>query len=154
MHAHNDTKSDAYGPQARQAINRLIDVVTEGLRHGHFRCAITSAIGKNNKRDLVIDVGIEWRRIELSFVLGKFAGPLLQALSEVDASGRAVFRSVLSDCEGQGAKVILKLNGTEYRYDYESIWEATWRRFSFQLIRGNLEFGTEDGVLYFEIMQG
>jgi hypothetical protein len=55
---HNDIKSDdTYGPQARDAINRLIDVVLEGLRHGHFRCAITSAIGKHNKRDLVIEAG-------------------------------------------------------------------------------------------------
>ena len=57
MHNHNDIKSDTYGPQARDAINRLIDVVLEGLRHGHFRCAITSVIGKNNKRDLVIEAG-------------------------------------------------------------------------------------------------
>jgi hypothetical protein len=60
MHDHNDTKSDTCGPQARDAINRLIDVVLEGLRHGHFRCAITSAIGKNNKRDLVIEADAEY----------------------------------------------------------------------------------------------
>ena len=41
----------------REAINRLIEVVMDGLRHGHFRCAITSAIGKNNRRDLVIEAG-------------------------------------------------------------------------------------------------
>ena len=57
MHDHNNIKSDTCGPQARKAINRLIDVVLEGLRYGHFRCAITSAIVKNNKRDLVIEAG-------------------------------------------------------------------------------------------------
>ncbi|MBT3360104.1 MAG: hypothetical protein HN403_10815 [Rhodospirillales bacterium] len=46
-----------YGPQAREAINRIVNVVVDGLRHGHFRCAISSAIGKNNKRDLVIEAG-------------------------------------------------------------------------------------------------
>ncbi len=45
----------ACGPQAREAINRLIEVVMDGLRHGHFHCTISSAIGKNNKRDLVIE---------------------------------------------------------------------------------------------------
>ena len=58
---HNDqiTKPDhiACGPQAYEAINRLIDVVMDGLRHGHFRCVVSSAIGKNNKRDLVIEAG-------------------------------------------------------------------------------------------------
>ena len=57
MHDHDDIKPDTCGPQARDAINRLIDLVLEGLRHGHFRCAITSDIGKNNKRDLVIEAG-------------------------------------------------------------------------------------------------
>ena len=57
MHDHNNIKPDTCGLQAREAINRLIDVVLKGLRHGHFRCAITSAIVKNNKRDLVIEAG-------------------------------------------------------------------------------------------------
>ena len=47
----------ACGPQAREAINCLIEVVLDGLGHGYFRCAITGAIGKNNKRDLVIEAG-------------------------------------------------------------------------------------------------
>ena len=53
------TKPDdsACGPQAREAINHLTEVVMDGLRHGYFRCAITSAIGKNNRRDLVIEAG-------------------------------------------------------------------------------------------------
>ena len=45
----------ACGPQAREAINLLIEVVMDGLRHGYFHCTISSAIGKNNKRDLVIE---------------------------------------------------------------------------------------------------
>ncbi len=59
MHDHGNIKPDdrACGPQAREALDRLIDVVMDGLRHGHFRCAISSAIGKNNKRDLVIEAG-------------------------------------------------------------------------------------------------
>ncbi len=45
------------GPQAREALDRIMEVVMDGLQHGHFRCAISSAIGKNNKRDLVIEAG-------------------------------------------------------------------------------------------------
>jgi hypothetical protein len=59
MHDHRNIKTDgrSCGPQAREAFDRLIDVVMDGLRHGHFRCTISSAIGKNNKRDLVIEAG-------------------------------------------------------------------------------------------------
>ena len=42
------------GPQLRQALDQI---VLDGLRHGHFRCAISGPIGKNNKRDLVIEAG-------------------------------------------------------------------------------------------------
>jgi 5-methylcytosine-specific restriction protein A len=109
--------------------------------------------GHNPAHTFGVDVGIEWRRLEMIFVPGKFAGPLLQAMSEADASGRAVFKSVLSDCESQGAKVILKLNEKEHRYDDESIWDVTWRRLSFQLSKGNLELGIEDGIPDFEIVR-
>jgi hypothetical protein len=45
------------GPQLRQALDQIGQIVLDGLRHGHFRCAISSAIAKNNKRDLVIEAG-------------------------------------------------------------------------------------------------
>lgn len=57
MPDYQDIKPRACGPQAREAINRLIDVVVDGLRHGHFRCTIISVIGKNKKRELVIEAG-------------------------------------------------------------------------------------------------
>jgi len=52
-----NTGNHACGPQARAALDRIIEVVMDGLKHGHFRCAISSAIGKNNKRDFVIEAG-------------------------------------------------------------------------------------------------
>jgi hypothetical protein len=45
------------GSQIREALDCLEQVVLDGLRHGHFRCAISSAIGKGNRRDLVIEAG-------------------------------------------------------------------------------------------------
>jgi len=45
------------GPQFREALERLIEVVRDGLRHGYFRCAISSDIGKGNRRELVIEAG-------------------------------------------------------------------------------------------------
>jgi hypothetical protein len=45
------------GPQIREALARLEQVVLDGLLHGHFRCTISSAIGKGNRRELVIEAG-------------------------------------------------------------------------------------------------
>ena len=119
---------------------------------GHQIISLTPE-GYNPAHTFGIDVEIGWRRLELSFVPGKFAGPLLQAMSEADASGRAVFRAVLRECEIQGAKISLRLNGMEQHFDEEAIWDATWRRLSFRLSKGNLELGTEDGIPDFEIVQ-
>ncbi|MCW5681395.1 MAG: hypothetical protein KF794_04310 [Xanthobacteraceae bacterium] len=48
---------EAAGPQLREALDRISQIVLDGLRHGHFRCAISSAIGKGNRRDLVVEAG-------------------------------------------------------------------------------------------------
>ena len=45
------------GPQVREALARLERVVLDGLQHGHFRCTISSAIGKEKRRELVIEAG-------------------------------------------------------------------------------------------------
>ncbi len=58
---HNDSTEavagKSGGPQFREACERLVQIVLDGLRHGHFRCAISSAIGKGNRRELVIEAG-------------------------------------------------------------------------------------------------
>jgi hypothetical protein len=45
------------GPQFCEAFERLVQIVLDGLRHGHFRCVISSGIGKGNRRELVIEAG-------------------------------------------------------------------------------------------------
>ena len=45
------------GPQLREALDQIGQIVLEGLRHGHFRATISSGIGKNNRRDLLIEAG-------------------------------------------------------------------------------------------------
>ena len=53
---HNDVGRSG-GQQIREALARLEQVVLDGLQHGHFRCTISSAIGKGNRRELVIEAG-------------------------------------------------------------------------------------------------
>jgi hypothetical protein len=45
------------GPQIRAALARLEQVVLDGLQHGHFRCTVSSAIGKGSRRELLIEAG-------------------------------------------------------------------------------------------------
>ena len=45
------------GPQFREARDRLERIFRDGLRHGHFRCSITSSMGKDKRRELVIEAG-------------------------------------------------------------------------------------------------
>jgi hypothetical protein len=45
------------GRQFREALDRIGQIVLDGLRHGHFRCAISSGIGKGNRRKLMIEAG-------------------------------------------------------------------------------------------------
>jgi hypothetical protein len=45
------------GPQFREAFELLIQMFLSGLRHGHFRCAISIGIGKANRREVVIEAG-------------------------------------------------------------------------------------------------
>jgi len=44
-------------PQLTEALSTLERIVLDGMRHGFFRCSISSAIGKNNRRELLIEAG-------------------------------------------------------------------------------------------------
>jgi hypothetical protein len=58
---HNETNQvdakQSGGPQFREAFDCLVQIVLDGLRHGHFRFAIFGGIGKDNRRELVIEAG-------------------------------------------------------------------------------------------------
>ena len=45
------------GPQLREALECLVQIVLDGLRHGHFRAGISSVVGKGSRRELVIEAG-------------------------------------------------------------------------------------------------
>jgi hypothetical protein len=45
------------GPQFQQAVERIYRTLVDGLGHGFFRCSITSTIGKDRRRELLIEAG-------------------------------------------------------------------------------------------------
>jgi hypothetical protein len=50
-------ESDGTAPQFHAALARVVQIITDGLSHGHFRCSISGSIGKDKRRELVIEAG-------------------------------------------------------------------------------------------------
>lgn len=54
---HTKRSAKFFGPQLSEAFEHLNQLVIDGLRHGFFRCTISSDIVKGNRRELVIEAG-------------------------------------------------------------------------------------------------
>jgi hypothetical protein len=46
-----------YGQQLREALDRIDGLVVEGLRHGFFHYSIRCEMGRDGRRELVIEAG-------------------------------------------------------------------------------------------------
>ena len=59
MHSNSNNPSGAAtaGQQYREAIEQLMRIVVDGLRHGHFSAEISSEIGKDKRREFLIRAG-------------------------------------------------------------------------------------------------
>ncbi len=47
----------APGLQYLEAVQQLVEVVTDGLQHGHFGCTVSVKIGNRCRREVVIEAG-------------------------------------------------------------------------------------------------
>ena len=56
-HGNRKIPGNGYGGQVREALDRLRDLVVDGLRHGFFDYSITCKIDSGGKRRLVIRAG-------------------------------------------------------------------------------------------------
>ncbi|WP_341677289.1 HNH endonuclease [Niveibacterium sp. SC-1] len=81
---------------------------------------------------------IGWRRIDVRFRLGSFAGDLLASTRSADETGRRVFQTVLDACQKAGAGVALIVNGTIRNHRDDAVWEDPWRSFGFVVGKGML----------------
>ena len=87
---------------------------------------------------------LEWRRLRIDFVPGKFAGALLADMGNADIDGRAAFQAILSDSCDRGAKVDLKVNDVPFSFDDADVWAQTWNRLVLTMSKGSLELGIDD----------
>jgi hypothetical protein len=63
MHEKPNHTSDltSGGPQLREVLDQINQIVLEGLSHGYFRATVTSVVGKENRRELVIEAGKSYK---------------------------------------------------------------------------------------------
>ena len=95
-------------------------------------------VGHPPSQTFAIRTEIGWRRIDVTFRFGNFAGELMSSVRFIEKSGRRAFRTVLDACNDAGAEVILKLNGALRSHRDDTIWEESWRSFEFSVSKGML----------------
>ncbi len=81
---------------------------------------------------------VGWRRLDVHFRPGNFAGDLMEAMGSVDEAGRSIFLSVLAACRDAGAEIVLTINGSARDPHDDSIWNTTWRNLGFAIRKGML----------------
>lgn len=101
----------------------------------------------------VIRVEVGWRRIDVHFRLGSFAGELMSLMCSVDEAGRLLFRTILDECRASGADVVLNLNGTTRSYRDKAIWEESWRSFGFVVSKGMLAINEGDDTADMHLLE-
>lgn len=123
----------------------LAFMASSGFDAEKNRWIVLEPEGHAGDHSFAVRVTLHWRRIELSFEPGKFAGELLKSMAAVDDDGRALFASVLRNCTEAGATVRFRVNGAEMPIDAGGVWSPDWSRLSLTLARGNLELGADGG---------
>ena len=116
-----------------------------GVDSGGQRWYLLRPRGLTADHTFGIRTTLGWRRIRVDFEPGKFAGPLLADMGNVDADGRSAFHAVLTDCRGLGAQIDLEVNGVPLPFDSEEVWAQTWNRLVLSMNKGQLELGLDEG---------
>lgn len=87
---------------------------------------------------------IGWRRIDVQFRPGSFAGELIDAMGNSDETGRQTFRTLLGVCREAGANISMAVNGTVVDPEDRAVWSAPWRSLDLVLGRGMLAINEGD----------
>lgn len=99
--------------------------------------------GASADHAFAIRVTIRWRRIVVVFEPGRFAGDLLAAMGNADATGREAFRTVLEECSNRGGDIKFQVNETPCDPQREETWPTHWSRLLF-ILNSRIDPGTEE----------
>lgn len=87
---------------------------------------------------------IGWRRIEVRFQPGRFAGELVAAMGQANENSRQIFRSIIGVCRDAGAAVGMTINGAFSEPVDNGIWSFEWRSLELTVKRGMLAINGGD----------
>lgn len=89
---------------------------------------------------------VGWRRIDVHFRPGSFAGDLMEAMGNADETGRRTFQALLAACRDDGAEIALSINGSPRDPNDAAIWASPWRSLEFSIRRGMLAINQGDAA--------
>ena len=115
--------------------------VGEGVDSDGDPWYLLQPVGVIEEHAFAVRTTIRWRRIIVSFEPGRFAGDLLSAMGDADATGRSAFREILRECSRRGASIEFRVNDKPCDAGREGTWRDRWTRLSLSL---NCRFGPDD----------
>ena len=57
----DDDQTKLGGPQYQKLIERVDAVLSKGMKHGHFKFTVEGAVGKEHRREVVLDSGLTFK---------------------------------------------------------------------------------------------
>lgn len=81
---------------------------------------------------------VGWRRVDVHFQPGNFAGDLMEAMGSADETCRRTYCAVLAACRDAGAEVLMTVNGIACDYEDNAIWVSSWRSLELVIRKGML----------------
>ncbi|MEG3166447.1 HNH endonuclease [Sphingomonas sp. PB2P19] len=100
--------------------------------------------GHHRGQTFSIRTTVGWRRLDVRFLPGNFAGDLLAAMGAADETGQASFRAILDLCRADGADLDFAVNGAAASPNDDAIWSNPWRSMSLSVRRGMLAINEGD----------
>ncbi|NMB71335.1 MAG: hypothetical protein GYA22_04210 [Bacteroidales bacterium] len=73
-----------------------------------------------------IDYLLGWRRITASFIPGSFAQSLILGIKSCSRDQKALFELFAESLSGKGARITVRLDGTEYSAIETNSWPTNW----------------------------
>lgn len=117
---------------------------TEGREGDGSRWLELRPAGYPAHQTFVLRAAIGWRRIDIEFRPGNFAGDLMEAMGRTDETGQRTFRAVLTACRDAGAEIAFTLNGVLRDPDDEAFWHESWRSIGLVIRKGMLAINNGD----------
>lgn len=102
--------------------------------------------GHDAAQTFAIRTVVGWRRLDIHFHPGNFAGELLAAMGSADEGGKATFHAVLDFCRSEGAEIDFKLNGEVRSWDDPAVWTMPWRSMDLAVRKGMLAINHGDAA--------